>query len=568
VRRFRRSTAFRLVSQRERRNADLFFADLVGARTRLAPAPGQNAHLFFEELLFGAARTPTVLPPSRELPQDFPAAEAESPPDTAPAPTVTAGADADEIIITRGDGTTFHVRRKVRAKVFTRPGRPRVGFCSDDERVFFRVAWCEGTQGRIDLGANPQAAFKDLIDKVFTQINKGADPDKIKETFENASVQTFLDLDITKVNSWKITGDVKLDINRTGITSASARLSADRGWIKLGAEYKRGPDDQQVLVTVEIPLEKRKISGKVCPVRELIVWWDVECMREVPTTITLTPGIDPIEKKEQLYLYFDHAKTTLRRDPKGAAATPSDEVEAILRSEPKIGTARLNKRMLERLDYLVGQGYWLISVDGYASPEGRRPGPKPTDRGLMAKWEGNEALSRERAQKVLDVIKGRYGSLMRLRSGPGTPPAMVFPPDQRWPTGVGHSEVPKLDDRLGRELEGPALDRAVINGDPTRNVEPFLKKYPQELTRMTDEDRQFVADTSKSVRNRAERLFENLRRVEIRLLHREPVKDVKLATYYLKHEPACPKDLIEAAERKWGSRIPFIKRDPPICNPD
>ena len=72
------------------------------------------------------------------------------------------------------------------------------------------------------------------------------------------------------------------------------------------------------------------------------------------------------------------------------AAGPADEMNEILRSDPKIGTARLNKRQLERLDHLVGQGYWLTSVDGYASPEGRRRGPDRSDRGAAAKWEGNE----------------------------------------------------------------------------------------------------------------------------------------------------------------------------------
>ena len=60
----------------------------------------------------------------------------------------------------------FHVRRKVRAQVFTRPGGPRAGLCTDDERLIFRISWCEGTQGTIDTGANPQGTFKDLLDKI------------------------------------------------------------------------------------------------------------------------------------------------------------------------------------------------------------------------------------------------------------------------------------------------------------------------------------------------------------------------------------------------------------------
>src|SRR5262249_7654939 len=151
---------------------------------------------------------------------------------------------------------------KVRAQVLTRPGRPRVGFCTDDKRVFFRLSWCEGTQGTIDFGANPQGAFKDLMEKVKDQINQGASPDQIKQTFENASVQTFLDVDIKKVGSWRIKGDIKLDINRNGFSSATAGLSFEQDWAKIGVEFTDGPGGKQVLVTVDIPLERRKIAGK------------------------------------------------------------------------------------------------------------------------------------------------------------------------------------------------------------------------------------------------------------------------------------------------------------------
>ena len=118
--------------------------------------------------------------------------------------------------------------------------------------------------------------------------------------------------------------------------------------------------------------------------------------REVPTTDTIpVPGFR--ENKETLYLYFEYAKDILRRDPK-ATAESVDVVDQILKSNPKIGTALLNKRTLQRLDYLVGQGYWLDSVKGFTSPEGRR-GQSLRMRGPAAKWEGNIELSRKRARR-------------------------------------------------------------------------------------------------------------------------------------------------------------------------
>src|SRR5206468_2858504 len=115
--------------------------------------------------------------------------------------------------------------------------------------------------------------------------------------------------------------------------------------------------------------------------------------------------------------------------------------------DPKLGTALLNKRTLQRLDYLVGHGYWLESVDGYTSPEGRRGPPGGRARGAAAKWEGNDELSRERAKKVHDLIEARYvrpSLLMR-----DLPPRMSFPAGKSMPTGVGLSEHPKLDEPPG-----------------------------------------------------------------------------------------------------------------------
>ncbi|MBN1605633.1 MAG: hypothetical protein JW940_03330, partial [Polyangiaceae bacterium] len=95
---------------------------------------------------------------------------------------------------------------------------------------------------------------------------------------------------------------------------------------------------------------------------------------------------------------------------------------------------------------------------------------------------------------------------------------------------------------------------------------PFLDRYPEELARMTDDDRKYVTDRRVSDRKRAERLFQNLRRVEIHLVKREPLAGAVVPTTMLVHEHDCPADVIEAAERKWGSRIPFTKPDPPLCD--
>ena len=432
--------------------------------------------------------------------------------------------------------------------------------------MYFRFAWCEGTQGTIDIGANPQSAFSNLVNTLINQINQGQGPDQLRQTIENASIQTFLEFDITKVKDWKIKGDVRLEFNSNGTPSKAASVSVDRPWGRIGVEYKDDPSSgKQVMVKGDFPLGGRTVAGKVCPEREFLVWWDVECLREVPTAYPIDALPGGIPHRECLYIYFEHAMTWLRRDPKPTKES-TDEVNEILRSDPKAGTSRLNRRTFERLDYLVSQGYWLAAVNGYASPEGRRRAPEVGAKGPAATWEGNKRLSERRADKVLKLIHARYDRFSRTRFGPSMPPWMRFPKGVKMPTGTGLSEHPKLDDKLGQELEGSALDRAIILGNKDLNVGPFLDKHKDELTRMTDEDRKFVTDKTKSIRSRAELLFQNLRRVEIRLNYLEPYRGGKVTLYDLVHEPTCADDLIAAAESKWGPRIPLLKPDPPLCN--
>ena len=199
-------------------------------------------------------------------------------------------------------------------------------------------------------------------------------------------------------------------------------MSAKTTWVEVGVEASVGSDGKKVLITGTIPLGGRTIKGETCKPQELVAWWDAECWREEPTTDPLDPHLPPKVEKEELFLYFEHALIALRRDPKGAAvATPSDEVDAILHSDPKSGTARLNRRTLERLPYLLRQGYVVRAIEGYASPEGRRPGPQATDQGELAKWEGNIALACRRAEKVSKLNLHRdYSKYLYFIDGDGS----------------------------------------------------------------------------------------------------------------------------------------------------
>jgi hypothetical protein len=474
--------------------------------------------------------------------------------ETAPAPSssstagpatgnlkVSPGRTENELVVERPDGTKYHVFHRIRAQKLTRPGAPRAGFCHDDERVYFRFAWCEGTQGTIDVGANPQGALKKTIDTAVNQVKGGSSIDDVVNTLENLTVQPFAEVEIAEVGKWKITGDFKVDVNKNGFGTPKAGLKGDIGWAEVGVDIS-GKD---VNVNVTIPLGKRTVQGKKCPERELAIWREFDCYKEVPVKGTI-PGLKgTLPHHDKLYLYFDHQSDTLRSDAKS-------------------GTALLNEINLDRLGNLFRRGYRITAINGYTSPEGRRGPPGAKDRGAARNWEGNDELSLKRARKAKQVIDKRYPKLGMRTTRDLThkePPALgktEFPLLTQTTFEKGPATLEPWKRLKVTELEGDALDEAIVGR--------FREEHPEEMLRMMPADRAFVGDAGKSVRKRAERMFENLRRVEIVLRWDQqlgtkdiPVKD----TMYERDE--CPQDVLEEAERKWGTRIPFTKSPPPLC---
>ena len=451
---------------------------------------------------------------------------------------VSDGKRENEIVVKRPDGTKYHVFHRIRAKKMSRPGAPRVGLCHDDERVYFRLAWCEGTQGTIDVGANPQGALKKTIDTAVSQAKQGS-IDDVVDTLENLTVQPFAKAEIADVGSWKITGDFKVDVNKNGFGTPKAGIKGDIGWLEVGVDIS-GKD---VNVNVTIPLGKRTVNGKKCPERELVVWHEYDCYKEIPMQGTI-PGV-PHETvhRDKLHLYFDYANDTLRSDPKS-------------------GTAILNQINLDRLDSLMHRGFRVSAINGYTSPEGHRNAGKG--------FEGNDELSDKRARKARDVIDKRYprlsmrGPIDRMRGDPIRKNAPVLgKTEQPLLTKATFAKGPPTLEPWKRikiqEVEGSELDAAIIG--------EFRERHPEESARMMAGDRAFVDDAGKSTRKRAERMFENLRRVEILLDWTEKFegKPTTVNDVGYERDEGCPEDVIHEAERKWGTRIPFEKAPPPLC---
>ena len=149
---------------------------------------------------------------------------------------VSDGRDKNEMVIERPDGTKYHVFHRIRAQKLSRPGAPRAGFCRDDERVYLRFAWCEGTQRRRSTSAPTRRARQEDGQGRRRQARNGGSVDDVIDTLENLTVQPFAEAEIAEVGSWKITGDFKVDVNKNGFGTPKAGIKGDSGWAEVGVD--------------------------------------------------------------------------------------------------------------------------------------------------------------------------------------------------------------------------------------------------------------------------------------------------------------------------------------------
>ena len=245
--------------------------------------------------------------------------------------------------------------------------------------------------------------------------------------------------------------------------------------------------------------------------------------------------------RDKLHLYFDYAKDTLRSDPKS-------------------GTAILNQIKPRPARQPDARGFRVSAINGYTSPEGHR--------GAGKRFEGNDELSASAPARPREVIDKRYPRLgMRARR----PEAGRADPQER--AGPRQDGAPAAhEDHVAKgpatlepwkrikidEVEGDELDAAIVGR--------FREQHPEESSRICPGPR-VRRRRGKGTRKRAERMFENLRRVEVVLdwTEKSRASRARWRDVGYERDENCPEDVINEAERKWGTRIPYEKAPPPLC---
>jgi hypothetical protein len=423
-------------------------------------------------------------------------------------------ADNDhQVIVWLNDGTRYRVTRSPTGRrVIFDPDALRVRLHSDDERVWMRIAWCRGTRGEIDVGANPQEALSDLMQKVGREILSGGGATQVIEAIREAELEPFARLDIAQSRNWRITARVGVSVNSQGLQGVTGNAEVDVGWMRVGvrgsvtdpSENPRG----EVMLTFTFPLGPREAPRHTCEPQVVEVLWGYTCQRERLRTVTFRGPPIPRQADDTRFVYFQYATADVE-----AARTAGE---------------------LDLLQQRLAEGYRVLSVEGYTSPEGPR--------GAAPRFVGNDALSAARAQAALGLAAERCPE-----GRPCTDAAVVV---------AGRSERPPLTKtvrRRGRdeevELEGRELESAVVAQFIADDAE-MGRLPPAEQERIRNE---------RNPRRAAQLIYPWLRRVEIRL-RKEWIEPGRLTSMEMwmpeGSRASCPDDVRNAAVRHWFPPAP------------
>ena len=280
----------------------------------------------------------------------------------------------------------------------------------DGTDVSLDVSICRGgTEVRIKPSVNLPEALRTAIGNAISSGSIG------NVTVKPRAQITWLQ---SKQFDVSITGGPDIDVGSGRVTGGTVGGAVDTGDVKIGGNVILGPDGKPVGGGITIG-SSTKPKAVDCHDEHVVLQLSCESVTRTPGNPAV-PGADPKAVDEQLEIFFEYMNTKIR--------------EGELPSQA-------------RLDELTAQGARVVSIDGFASPEGpRKPGP-----GFI----GNNQLSANRADTAETWLR---------RHAP-----QLIPPTYTTRSTVGQGEIgpPDVNSREpalpAQDVSYPSLRKATIH---------------------------------------------------------------------------------------------------------
>jgi hypothetical protein len=283
----------------------------------------------------------------------------------------------------------------------------------DATDISLDVSICRGgTEVRIKPSVNLPAALRTAIGNAISSGSIGNVTVKPRASITWLQSRQF---DVS------LTGGPDVDVGTGRVSGGTIGGAVDTGDVKFGGNVILGPDGKPIGGGITIG-SSTKPKAVDCHDEHVVLQLSCESVKRTPGTPAVPPTA-PQPVDEQLEIFFEYMSTKIREG-----------------ESPSQG----------RLDELSAQGAHVVSIDGFASPEGpRQRGP-----GFI----GNNRLSADRATTAEGWLR---------RHAP-----QLIPPSYSTRSTVGQGEIGPPDVG-GREPQVPAQDVTY----------PSLRKATIHLTR-------------------------------------------------------------------------------------
>ena len=387
------------------------------------------------------------------------------------------------------DGSEYRVTLTTTTETGGPETRTSVNAGWNDTNIWLNIGVCRGdTQVTIRPTVDLPRAIVDVLGNVLT--GSGA--------LSGVSLTPGLQITISQSQNYSLTLQPSVTVDTSGVTGVGIGVGVETEDISVSGSATYSPQTETGLFTITIApgQPQETVDCRSLPRQRLIFTCEqITHVAEVPELPRLTET-----DRETRYVFFDYSTANLRR----------------------------NFRLPTDIQTLHDEGYNVVSIRGFTSPEGTRAAGRH--------FEGNDTLSQERADAARNWLEE------------------VCPTcDLSGVTPEGRSELPTALGAATPEPAGPSMERSA--------VDEFLEGNPAALTlpdplapRDPVEREQFRRLPLAQQRARA---FELMRRAEITL------ERVRVTQEHRPGSPArevsssaeCRRDVIEAARASFGINV-------------
>lgn len=352
------------------------------------------------------------------------------------------------------------------------------------KEIWLDISLCKGN---IQVNVQPGVDLPQALGSVVANMVAGSD------ALKGVAINPELKITFIQGSSFTVSLVPSVKLDQQGLAGAGGSVEVQTRDVTVKGGVNCDPRAGSCMFTIDIGGGAATRNVSCTKKGKQKITFACEKITHVPGT----PAVPAEEKKEPQtrYVFFRHARHEVRKDFR----LPTD------------------------IPALIGQGYRVVSIKGYTSPEG----PRGTEH--APQFEGNVELAKERAKAARDWLAVACGGCDLSGAEQG-----------------GESELPPKQGAEQPEPEGPKMEHGAVDEflGKQGNPDPLAPADPAERAKF---------ERMPFSRQR-EQAYELMRRAAI-VLERTQVVRERQPAVPARDEPSaveCSPEVLEAAQKSFG----------------